>query len=105
MNEFLRGVLMMVTVLTPGLQDIDSVSLVGQKESPQRPQSNVGPRPRGLHLTLTRDYGNFEFRQCRVHVGIYEGSGVTDLWCDSPLITNFAPLTARTKLTAEEVNR
>ena len=105
MNNVLLGVLATGILATAGLPRVEGVSPVAREEAPQG-QSKVGQAPRGLHLTLIRDYGRAIHRQCRVHAGVYEGYGVTELWCDyAPSNKKFAPLTARIELTAEEVNR
>jgi hypothetical protein len=104
-----RLVILVATSMLSGLVSPETASAGKQVQSRWlQPfgfaQSSVGKPPKGLHLTLTRAYGRAIYRECELHVGVYEGRGAADLWCEPNTVETLRPRwTARLNLTGQEI--
>src|SRR3954465_13712403 len=73
-------------------------------------QASSQPSIDNFLLTLSRDYGKAQFRQCRLKIVVYQSRGGANLWCDylSAPDSKGRPspgLTARQDLAADETQR
>jgi hypothetical protein len=73
-------------------------------------QASPKPSIDNFLLTLSRDYGKAQFRQCRLKIVVYQSRGGANLWCDYGASLDgkgrrIPALTARQELAADETQR